>query len=219
METFLRSEEQRVDALGVIVWSLVPWAAAREVEAFAEAVCPVAPVGFAEQVESDQIEQLGQAGAVGERADAVADPAVDLTQNLLDGAGRVDAVRVAGRDLRLGHAAVCFHPPDGERERSVLAARVFIADCLLERCPCPLVVERVWEGPGDRVPLVGEDRVREVLTQLSLEVPFALAVLDVGISEDAPDRQPERVVGVADDHPRRAVQGPEECLPGGLILV
>ena len=101
----------------------------------------------------------------------------------------------------------------------MLAARVFIADCLLERCPCPLVVERVWEGPGDRVPLVGEDRVREVLTQLSLEVPFALAVLDVGISEDAPDRQPERVVGVADDHPRRAVQGPEECLPGGLILV
>jgi hypothetical protein len=29
-----------------------------------------------------------QAGAVGERADAVADPAVDLAQGLLDGAGR-----------------------------------------------------------------------------------------------------------------------------------
>ena len=81
-----------MDALGVVVGSLVGRAAAREVEAFSEAVSPVAAVGFAEQVERHQVKQLGQAGAVGERADAVADSSVDLAQGLLDGPGRVDAV-------------------------------------------------------------------------------------------------------------------------------
>jgi hypothetical protein len=40
METFLRSEEQGVDAFGLVVGSLVGGAAAGEVEAFSEAVSP-----------------------------------------------------------------------------------------------------------------------------------------------------------------------------------
>jgi hypothetical protein len=101
MDTFLRSEEQREDALGVVVGALVGGAAAGEVDAFAQAVRPVAAVGFAEHVERHQVEELRQACAVGERPDPVTDSAVDLAQGLLDRAGRVDSVRVAGRDLSL----------------------------------------------------------------------------------------------------------------------
>jgi len=40
-------------------------------------------------------------GTVVRSLEPVADPAVDLGQGLFDGAGRVDAMRVAGRDLGL----------------------------------------------------------------------------------------------------------------------
>ena len=82
METFLRSEEQGVDAFGVVVGSLVGGAAAGEVETFSEVVGPVAAVGFAEQIEGHQVEQFGEAWTVGERTDAIADPAVDLAPDL-----------------------------------------------------------------------------------------------------------------------------------------
>ena len=87
MDTFLGSEEQRVDAFAVVVRALVLGAPASDVERFSEPVCPFASVGFAAEVEHHQVEQLGEALAVGERADAVADPTVDLAQNLLDRAG------------------------------------------------------------------------------------------------------------------------------------
>ena len=99
---FVRSEEQRVDAPGVVVGSLVDGAPAGEVESLAQAVGPVAPVGFAEQIEGHQVKQLAQPGAVGERSDAVTDPAVDLTQGLLDRTGGVESERVAREGLGVG---------------------------------------------------------------------------------------------------------------------
>jgi hypothetical protein len=125
MDTVLRSEKQRGDAFGVIVGSLVFGASAGEVELFSEAVGPLAAVGFAEQVKRHEVEQLGEPGAVGERADAVADPAVDLSQDLLDRSGRVQPVGLPGRDLRSGNLTVGVQPLDREPERPVLTTDVF----------------------------------------------------------------------------------------------
>jgi hypothetical protein len=58
MDSFLRSGEQRVDASGIVVGSLVLWASAGEVEAFSEAIRPVAAVGLAAEVDGHQIEEL-----------------------------------------------------------------------------------------------------------------------------------------------------------------
>jgi len=106
------------------VWSLVLGAPAGEVEALAEAVCPPAAVGLTAEVEGHQIEQLGQPCAVGERADAVADSAVDFAKDLLGGAGRADAVRVTGRDLGLGDATVGVKPADSECSTLACSSRI-----------------------------------------------------------------------------------------------
>ncbi len=134
-----------MDALRIVVGSLVLGASAAAVEAFAEAVGPLAAVGFAEQVERHQVEQLGVARAVGERPDAVADPAVDLAQDLLGRAGRVDAVGVACWDLRLGDSGVGVDPVDGEGERPVLAAGV------LGATPADAPPARPAAGTQDRI--------------------------------------------------------------------
>jgi hypothetical protein len=95
----LRLEEQRVDAFVVVVGWLVLGVAAGLVDLLLEAVCPVAAVGFAEQVERCQVERLGQPGAVGEGADSVADPGVDLVEDLLDRSSRVQAVGLPGGEI------------------------------------------------------------------------------------------------------------------------
>jgi hypothetical protein len=60
MDTFLRSGEQGVGASRVVVGALVSGSPTGVVEAFSEAVRPVACVGFAEHVEGQQVKQLGQ---------------------------------------------------------------------------------------------------------------------------------------------------------------
>jgi len=95
------------------------------------------------------------------RAMAVADPAVDLAQDLLSRAGRVDAARVAGGDLGLGDATVAVKPADSERERAVVS--VLMADRLFKRAPAFRGVKGAREGAGDRVPRVVEDGFCEVL--------------------------------------------------------
>lgn len=219
METFLRSEEQGVEAFRVVVWALVGRTPAGEVETFSEAVGPVAAVGFAEQVEGHQVKQLREARTVRERSNPVADPSVDFAQDLLNRPGRVDPVRVACRDLSLGDLSVRVEPLDRQRERSVLAAEVLGSDRLLEPNPRLDAAKRVPERGRDRMLSVGEDLVGEVVAQLARQVPLALAVLDLGLAEHGSDRQRERVVGVADDHPWRAMQRAEERLPRRLILM
>jgi hypothetical protein len=44
-------------------------------------------------------------------------------------------------------------------------------------------------------------------------------MLHAGVAEDSLDGSSQGVVGVADDHARSSLQGPEEGLPGGLILM
>jgi hypothetical protein len=66
---------------------------------------------------------------------------------------------------------------------------------------------------------IGENLIGEVLAQFATEMPFALAMLDLDVPEDAADRQRQRVVGVCDDHSGRPVKHAEERLPGGLILM
>ena len=189
---FLRLEEQRVDALGVVVGSLVLGASAGDVDPFSEAVGPLAPVGFAEQIEGHQVEQLGEPGAVGEGADPVADPAVDLSEELLDRTGRVQPVGLPGRDLRPGQLAIGVHPLDRQSERTVLAAGVLDADRGLEPVPGFEAVKGIQKRAADRVAAVCQDFVREMLAELAPEVPLALAVLDLVAEASAPARYRRR---------------------------
>ena len=85
--------------LGVVVGALVVGAPAGEAEAFAEAISPLAAVGVSVEVERHEREQFSHAGAVGEGHDTVTDAAVDLTQDLLDAAGRVGTAWMAGGGL------------------------------------------------------------------------------------------------------------------------
>ena len=99
----------------------------------------------------------------------------------------------------------------------MLAVGVLGADCALESVPSLETVEGIQERDGDRMCALGQDLVREVLAQLASQVPFALAVLN-RVAEYVADRQRQRVVGIADDHLRHAVQSAKERHPGRHIL-
>src|SRR5436305_15291890 len=88
MDTFVASEKQRMGAFAVVVGSLVSGSPADEVEALAEAVGPLSCVGFAEQVERHEVEQLGEPVEIGEGPHSVTDPALYLAQNPLDRSSR-----------------------------------------------------------------------------------------------------------------------------------
>src|SRR6516164_7104609 len=140
-----------MDAFGVVVRALVDGASAGEVEAFAEPVGPFASVGFAEQVQGGEVEQLGEPGAVGEGPDAVADTALDLAQGLFDGAGGVDPERVAGRCLGGDDRPVLVKPLDRGCQRPVVGAGVLLADGVVQGAPGSRGLHCVVQGAGDGV--------------------------------------------------------------------
>jgi hypothetical protein len=196
--------DQGVDVFGIVVWSLVFGAAAGEVEAFAQAGGRLASVGLAGDVERHQIQELGQAGTVGEGADSVPDPPVELdVDELLDGARGVRGDRVAGRGLRLDASAVCLKPGDRERECPVLTGGMLGLDRPPEHVPGLRTVRRVEQGAADRVTRIGEDLLGEALAELAPEVPFAQALVPVGVGEHVLDRGGDRVIGVADERAGR----------------
>ena len=174
MDTFVASGKQRWDAFGVVVRSLVLGAPAGEVELLSEAVGPFAAVGFAEQVERHQVKQLGEPVAVSEGADAVTYSTVDLAQDLLDRAGRVQSAGIAGWDLRSRELAISVQPFEREPEGAVFATCVLGADCMLEAVPALETVEGVKQRDGDRVCPLGQDLVGEMLAQLAPQVPFRI---------------------------------------------
>jgi hypothetical protein len=99
-----------------------------------------------------------------------------------------------------------------------MAVWVLVDDRLDERSPALGAAEGAAESARDRVLAIFEQLVGEVLAQLATEVPLAQAMVGPGLAEDRLDRARQRVVGVRDDHPRRALEGAEEDLPGGLVL-